>query len=533
MIKLNKKENSGIGNIKYGEIHSYYPIKFDTKFEFSRICQQIEKSSILFSKEYEKKILNSLQKSMSKSVEEIKKDNIISSKFKLEVSNDDKHPYSKESTIPLEDSDITIEIGIYDDSFKLEFKYDELENLYQRFERLQKEFELSKQIYGDIFVSEQQRYILLPCKIKLNNNQIVWLNCILYVFANNMGILKLELPLVDVDIEPLKNNNSDLYIKEIINKWNISDLSSASTLSELVNVYIKTLLNINTDIIKYNNQINHFIFTNFEGLPKNINSIPDNIQEDLYSIISAPLPQREGISHKNAAKEHLRNYSWGNQDMKYIIKTTGGCLSIIDQTLLFDIIDKFKSNYEVSELESTDYRYIYELITRDISVNAEFALIIIILKRMNDSDYYFRKKNSTSNIFKIKEDYYRNVIFINELQEGCYGSVTEQTIAFENMMPHYLKKEITKSKAIALDKILEQQKQKKIDEFQNFLTTGGLILSILFGLPAIKDTFLIIRNSLYSIPRDIAYISLDGLSLIIWILINLTIVYKILSSKEY
>lgn len=531
---MNKKENSGIGNIKYGEIHSYYPIKFDTKFEFSRICEQIEKSSILFSKEHEKKILNSLQESMSKRVEEIKKDNIISSKFKLEVSNDDKHPYSKESTIPLEDSDITIEIGIYDDSFKLEFKYDELENLYQRFERLQKEWDLSKQIYGDIFVSAQQRYILLPCKIKLNNNQIVWLNCILYIFANNMGILKLELPLIDVDIEPLKNNNSDLYIKEVINKWSISDLSSASTLSEVVNIYIQTLFtNINTDIIKYDNQINHIIFTNFEGLPKNINSIPDNIQEDLYSIISAPLPQRKGISYKNAAKEHLRNYSWGDQNMKYIIKTTGGCLSTIDQTLLFDIIDKFKNSYEVSELDSNDYRYIYESMTRDIGINAEFALIIIILKRMNDSDYYFRKINSTSNILKIKEDYYSNIIFINELQEGCYGSVTEQTIAFENMMPHYLKKEITKSKAVALDKILEQQKQKRIDEFQNFLTTGGLILSILFGLPAIKDTFLIIRNSFYFLPKDIVYISLNGLSLTIWLLINVIIIYKIFSRKEY
>lgn len=538
MCKVSTKKRSGIGNIKYGEIHLYYPIRFDKSLKFDKLCEEIEKSNILFSEEYERKISNSLQESMEKGVEQFKANNPLNPDVKLKVFNRDKdlncmNSNNTDSRVPLDTSDLTIEVKIIDDSPAITLKYDELESFYKRLKGLQREFNVSKEIYGDIFVGSQQRYILLPFKIQLHNNEIVWVNCMLYVFENNMSILKLEVPLINVDTIPLKHNNPDLYIKTVIDKLSVNGLSSASTFPEIVNIYISSLFtSMNTDIIMYNNQINHIILTDFEGLPKNINTIPDDIQEDLYSIISSPLPKRGGVSYKNDAKEHLRNYSWDGKNIKYILKTTGGCLSITDQNILEHLFNEFKEEYEVSELTPSDYRHIYELLTEDISLNGEFALIIIILKKMTDCDHYFRKQHSTGDIFKTREDYYNNIIFVNELQEQCYGSATEQISAFESMMPYYLKKELTKSKAIALDKVLEQRKQKKIGEFQYFLATGGLILTILFGLPAIKDTLSIIRNSLPFMTNDIPYINLEGFSLFLWIISNLIIIYRIWNSRK-
>lgn len=43
-------------------------------------------------------------------------------------------------------------------------------------------------------------------------------------------------------------------------------------------------------------------------------------------------------------------------------------------------------------------------------------------------------------------EYNKNVLFISELQENCYGSVSEQTALLEKMMPHYFKHEITSAK---------------------------------------------------------------------------------------
>lgn len=50
------------------------------------------------------------------------------------------------------------------------------------------------------------------------------------------------------------------------------------------------------------------------------------------------------------------------------------------------------------------------------------------------------------------------------------------------MMPHYFKHEITSAKKIAIDNILQQNEQEKNERFQNYISTGGLILTLIFGL---------------------------------------------------
>lgn len=42
--------------IKYGELHIYYPLKFDTKLEIEEICQKICQSSMVFNQKYQEKL---------------------------------------------------------------------------------------------------------------------------------------------------------------------------------------------------------------------------------------------------------------------------------------------------------------------------------------------------------------------------------------------------------------------------------------------------------------------------------------------
>lgn len=98
---------------------------------------------------------------------------------------------------------------------------------------MQKEFELSDKIYGNSFTSNQERILLLPFKAKLSNDKIVWIHAILFIFRNNMGILKLELPLIDADITPLKEYDADSMVKSIDNCWHINTVDSNIKLSEL------------------------------------------------------------------------------------------------------------------------------------------------------------------------------------------------------------------------------------------------------------------------------------------------------------
>lgn len=61
----NKKE---ITHLNYGELHMYYPIKFDTKLSFSKLCDALSKSNVSFNKEYQQKIMDSLGVSLANTV---------------------------------------------------------------------------------------------------------------------------------------------------------------------------------------------------------------------------------------------------------------------------------------------------------------------------------------------------------------------------------------------------------------------------------------------------------------------------------
>ena len=42
--------------IKYGELHIYYPLKFETKQKYVDVCKVIEQSKIFFHKNIRKKL---------------------------------------------------------------------------------------------------------------------------------------------------------------------------------------------------------------------------------------------------------------------------------------------------------------------------------------------------------------------------------------------------------------------------------------------------------------------------------------------
>ena len=89
-------------------------------------------------------------------------------------------------------------------------------------------------------------------------------------------------------------------------------------------------------------------------------------------------------------------------------------------------------------------------------------------------------------MFNVKKEYFENILFINELQNTCYGTVLEQTSEIERMMPLYLKTDITRSNQIALDNILKDKEQQRSEHFLNFISVGSLVLSLIFGLPMVE-----------------------------------------------
>lgn len=85
----------------------------------------------------------------------------------------------------------------------------------------------------------------------------------------------------------------------------------------------------------------------------------------------------------------------------------GRCVSIIDKNVT-----------EVSEEELTENE-IYNHLINAVRINIEFALIIILLKKINSGYAFLKKKENANNIHKIQEEYLYNNIFIIQLQQSC------------------------------------------------------------------------------------------------------------------
>ena len=316
--------------MKYGELLFYYPIKFETSLSFEDLCEKIAESSVFFSDAYQERVLNAMGHSLANMVEEWNEKPSDENLMLLKMQDFERYHSLEGDDDEIFRGNIRLEIEATEGSFKTHLVNTELEAMQEHVERIKSAEEISRRIYGNRYVNSQDRFLLLPLKVELNNGKEGWLYAVLYVFSNKMGVLKLELPVVDVDTSLLKEANPDRYIQKVSN------------------------------------------------------ALAANLQ-----------------------------------------------------------------------------------------TNTEFALLIILLKKMNQSNDYVKKKMIPGELTKIRKEYRENLIFICELQEGCYGSVSEQTETFEKMMPYYMKQEITDTKLAAIDGMLEDEKKQRIEKFQDFLAVGG------------------------------------------------------------
>lgn len=509
-------KSSGIQKIKYGELHQFYPLKFEGKRSFEELFKLIQKSKVLFTDKYRNKIMDSLGYSLSKMVEEMQEE-MKNSGMTIKMSGFTRTDKIRPVPSVLNSDDIVLELEEKDTSFKMNFFHKELVELEQQIECLFYEQKESSKIYGKRFVEVQERFVLLPFKVELSNGEIVWLNAILYIFANGMGVLKLEMPLINIGIEAFKENDIDSMILKVINKWGNKNCVSEPTLYNIACTYLKSIAeDTGEDVHIYGGEINYISLIDFDGMPKQINNISHEVQEDLYCIIAAPVPHRNNISFLKNAQEYIQKNSFGRYNINYIVKEMGGCLSYIDRTLLETIL---KEN-EIENRDDMSYFNLCNRIALEIFVNVEFALLIIILKKLNDCNCYYEKIGEKNDLSKIQKEYNQNILFISELQEECYGSVSDQTKFFEERMCHYLKQDIMDKKLAAIDNILKDEEKKKGEAFQNFLSVGGFVLTLLFGLPALYDTIVIVRNVFAFFPYNVPILTLENFSLFLWIVLN-------------
>lgn len=509
-----KNEQQGIDKIQCGRIDFYIPLIFETKYSFENICNKINNGLDKDITGHYSKIQQDTQDFLTDREDEVSENKSIVQKLKRFIGDRRKN---KRQIISRENMNNVIKVGATDKGIKIELSLEELETYCDKRNELIGMYDKYKELYGLKFTNSQDIYVLLPLHIQLNNGEYVWLNAVLFVFQNKMGILKLELPLSNVSSQPLMECDYNSYIKNIEIPWLIDMQIQENTIECIGEAYKKKFINdVGANVRKVGDSFRNILLSDFDGMPKQIANISNRVMVDLYRIIAAPVMIMDCTSYEKEAQEYIKEHQWAKHNSKYICSTTGGCLSITDIAFRDYFLGMYKQECGVDEFEEQERKIICEKVANNLCLNVEYAIIIMALKYLNAEYFYELLLKKPQAMHDVKKKYNINVMYISEVQENCFGTVSEQIETFERVMPYYLKENITEDKLRAIDCIVADEEAKRQDSLQNVIGFGGLVMTALFGLPAIYETISIMRDICVFITIDIPVFTIKNVSVLVW-----------------
>ncbi len=498
--------------IKKGSIDYYYSLQIDTKMDFYEICECINKKIQDTIDKCNLENILIFKEDIEKFLKEHKDDGV---NINLKIENVKKQIKKRKLNPDLQKL-LRIELDTTDRGIMFYPIFEAVEEIKKMEQEEKESTELFLDIYGESFVNNFCSFVLPPFKAEMINGTCAFIKSVLYIFKNNAIILKLSVPIENCSMNPLFENDENKYIKNVFDVYEIGNIRNdkVDLLMKIRLAYCNYIISSSKKIKKLvvlNKNIRNIVLAKFDGMPENVNNKKDSLQEKLYRIIVSPVQKRNETFLRNIAKQYLAENSKIYDGIEYIINSMGKCLSIIDKNTI---------NY-IKERCNEKEDQINEIAINTIRRNVEYVLIMLLLKNSNNEFSYINKKIHLNNINAIQEKYYYNNLFLLQLQESCFGSVREQLEFFEERMIYFMDQKNKIDRDNAFDNIINSRKNIRTFKFQNFISIGGLIATIVFSMPAIYDTLTILRNSNLIIKKDIPIITIEICSVIVWIVLCL------------
>lgn len=517
------KEKSGLNFIKKGAIDYYCAFKINTNIKYDKLCAKIQKCICDITTAYETACAESMLYDMEGNIKnigeglEVKIDGVALEKKKKINYSPPELGYNPK-----------ISVDFSDNKAKIYLLTDATEKYHEQNEMLEFESEFNSKIYGQYYVESQQRFILPPFEIELNNGEYVCTESALYLFENKMCILMMSLPLKNVSSTPLMINDFKQYITSIRNNFQIPNFHNKNSIDDIKVAYLNLLTNIKgVNSLFVISGFQNIILCDYNGMPDYVSELNATTMVDLYKIVSAPIQDLPSRVLEKQAKKHICNNSCNDTGIKYIVSSMGKFVSIVDKKILEhkkkEIVLKC-NDVDNIELIETD---LLNMVLNSVRTNAEFSFIILLLKRLNTLSS-FHKKAYTKDILKSQEEFNRNKIFISELQNNCYGTVKVQLEQFENLIPHFMNKSITEENINAIESIVNGEENARKESLQNLMAIGGFLLTGIIGLPAIYDTVTVLRDSNLIIDTDLPIITKVNFSILLWIIMMIIMIVPII-----
>ena len=504
--------------IDNGAIDYYYGLKFQTKLTFERLVDFIDRKTNLVLDGYFHAVTSSFQVDVQEAI----KSQGLSGNIAIKDSDKNTKKRKKE-IVDVHNAMDSIQFELTDTGFKINATPKIQKHIQHLFDRSTTAYEQSKTIYGDSYVNAQTRIILPPFVAVLSNGESVFLESILYVFTNKSAVLRLTVPLKKVNSQPLFENDLDVYISSFEDVCGIGVSPDNNSIDSLKKCYCDFLVKDmkKTGRILSVGKIVSIILSKHSAMIKDVKNISENLQEDIYRILIAPILNRKNIDYLDDAQKCFDNMAFALNGTCSVFNKMNKCVTVMDDS----IIEAGKEIYKED---------VYEYLIDDIRNGVEFAFCVLMLKKINNQYTFFTKRIGNGEESKIQNEYNSDRIFISLLLGDTYGSVREQVEFFEQSMKYFIDTQNSNERLESINNILGQKNANKIQTLQNVLSVGGLVFSVLFGLPAITDTVVLLRRIFSFVETDIPMLTVDNFSFGLWLLVNVIIAcFVLLKGKKH
>lgn len=373
---------------------------------------------------------------------------------------------------------------------------------------------------------------IMPLKVNYRNGSYYYCPVIITVFANGYGVMKLAMPLHNVDC-----GNS--FEKYPIKSWFKSveqcrcdtdsiNFSSSEVFDDVIGIrtIMEESLNNTFGEIKYDLGRNYYAFDTIVISDENgdIGRLKQNTKDKRYNeIYHLACPEFFGKQlSRDAFNEFWQNKHGDINGIEYISGNPGRLVLFADPTQIVR-----------SDRKEPVYDYLAYLHSA-VSFAFDLAISIAINQKMNEADLY-NISSSNLKMHKIRSyiaNYYYIKNYYDDLVESAPSTVKEIHKVAKDNIDQYGTSVMDKIKLYEyLEEMASRRRQLTISSYIGIIS---LFAVVLFGLPSIEDGCRIIGSLL---PQGISLfpvLSINALAFVIWLVILILMSVIVLAiNKKY
>jgi len=363
----------------------------------------------------------------------------------------------------------------------------------------------------------KMQWLLQPFKIKIFNN-IEYVNVYLNFYANGNAILRLSIPIKQVDLRLFydvnwSNNVQEVFLPQLI----VDDTENNEYVKYKDKLGIDQIANLYMDFLKKNiskNKVKRYdVFTNitlvdYSLQPESLDGASNELKELVFGILFCPFNDLTAQEVKVYKEMWENNYFSMSKYLRYYFSTNSRSIAIYSSGI---------SNVTYNGMNLSKYSFYFSAI-HGISQCIEN----ILLKKYIYDEYQIVQLNDTISLKELrnlKKEMLHNENLIYMIGYGAYGSVSELMKSMESKLRVFMQIDNIKERGGKIEELINLKENEVKDKFNIIMGFSAVLLTIILGLPNIESITKSVDS--YMISKVKNYVSIAKYNIPIWLIINL------------